>query len=147
MSIAAEYYHAPTKEIDRVISFHRDIIQSSEFTISQLQALKRQRKAAQAYREKLNTIAHQYYKQYCKGEKSAPEPEKIALALNVDPARAAALADQIQAKVKKHYIESRNVQISLLADYMHITDISEKFNLSRQQVHKIVNQNIKERYF
>jgi mevalonate kinase len=141
MSINYQLYKAPTSHLNQEIERFNEIIFHAESRILDIKRVKNSRKAMAEHRKRLNALAEQYISYYDPKRSKSEFIAKIRTILTCDTSYAEQVYEIIRKRVKSADTAKRNQKIVLLSEYMDKTKLARKFNLSRQQIHNIINDN------
>lgn len=139
--IASEYKAAPTRELEQNIGWLEYQIEECQRKIDLVRKEKRNRERSKTWRDNMNAIAQKYYK--IKGKELDFEAMVIDIKKKLDcnDAQARHAGTIVKNWIRRDNLKERNKAIK----YWHkagfsAIEIAERNELSRQQVHNVLNK-------
>lgn len=137
----------PTVLIDQNIGWLERQKKDIDFTINQLEQVKKTRQRTENHRKMMNDLARQFYDGDALGMDRETRILIIIQRLGCDRHRAESLCDLIEKWAKRKQRENRNEEICVQhAAGKTITAIAREHKISRQQVYNIIEKSDRYNY-
>ncbi len=146
MIINNDYYNMPPREIDQAISWLNNIIVDAETKISKLQSLKSQNQALQNHRRKMNMLANEFDNDDFGRLDYDQRIATIVQRFGCTKKRAHEIYEIIRRRHDKRATKRRNVEIfELYRCGKSKTEIARQKEVSRQTVHRVIDDMLSDR--
>lgn len=139
------YYRAPKSRLNTLIKQYESEALQAHNHAKLIRIILDDRKRTAKHREKLNSCAQDFCRKH-HYKITDDLIKEIMAAFHCDEKYASSMADIIKRTVKNHDRRKRNAQILLLSERLPVAEIANDFDMSRQAVYKIIQQNKKD-YF
>ena len=136
----------PPREIDQAISWLNNIIVDAETKISKLQSLKSQNQALQNHRRKMNVLANEFDNDDFLSMPYDKRISTIVQRFGCTQKKAQEIYDIVRRRQQKRAIDRRNKEIfELYRCGKSKTEIARQKEVSRQTVHRVIDDMLSDR--